>query len=167
MDDGKKKPTQPKIIVEGLSTIPVGLGKSQNPMENDKRIPMVFLSLIKGGSGTIVGFEAKPENDRGHCWCTSILRGLNGCAFTANIQTGKNFIIIENEIIDAGRLFWQILPETLFELKMAIHEMHIKANLKPYLTQRLGGTDELPYFDGFKIINQQLVIQEINTEPTK
>jgi hypothetical protein len=129
-------------------------------MKDDKRIPAVFLSLIKGRGGTIVGFEAKPENDRGRCWCTSVLRGLNKCTFTANIQTGTDYIIIENEIVDAGRLFWRILPEILFELKIAIREMHIKSNLEPYLTKRLGGTDGLPYFDGFKIINKELIIQE-------
>ncbi|UMX47848.1 MAG: hypothetical protein L7H18_05425 [Candidatus Nealsonbacteria bacterium DGGOD1a] len=95
MDTKREKPA-PKITVEGLTTVPIGFGESQNPMEDDPRIPKVFLSLIKSRGGTIIGFEAKPENDRGHCWCTRVLHGLNRCAFTANIQTGANYIITLN-----------------------------------------------------------------------
>lgn len=146
-----------------LEIIPIGLGKSQNPEKNDSRTPMVYLSLIRVVGGKIVGFEVKPENDRGHCWCTSLLWGLNGCAFTANIQTGINYIIIENEMVDAGRLFWSILPESLRELKISIREMHINANLAPYLIQRLGGNDDVPFFDGFKVINRDLVEKVVDT----
>lgn|GEM_PF-2029272 len=147
-----------------LTRIDVGLGTSINPMKRDTRFPQVFLSLVKNHEGKVAGFQVKPENDLGHCWCTNLLQGLRGCTFTANILTGSDSIIIENEIVDAGRLSWIIASTNdMQELKDAIHPIHVKGEVGPYLVSRLGGDDDLPYFDGFAIVNKEMV--KILAEP--
>lgn len=146
------------VKVEGLEVIPIGIGKSQNSErlgELASRAPKVFLSLISS-EGRIVGFEVKPEpdSDYAHCWCASLLRGLSFCHFTANIQTGANSIIIDNEIVDGGKLSWPITR--MEELKNAVRKMRM-GDISHYLISRRGGSNDLPYFDGFTIVNRDMV----------
>ena len=107
----------------------------------------------------IIGFKVIPRNDRGHCWCSTLLRGLYGAGFGANIQTGENYIIVENEMVDAGRLYWPLSNDILESLRATIQPLQIKGDLAPYIKRKLGGDKEFPDYDGFALINKSWFLE--------